>query len=103
MNPADYAPSGAVEMATVLHALSDPVRLEIVRQLAAADGELVCGDLDLPVSKSTCSYHLKALSSAGITAEREEGVRKYLRLQRAELDRSYPGLLASVLGGIGVA
>lgn len=101
MGPADHVSLGATDMAGVLHALSDPVRLEIVRQLAGADAELLCGELDLPVSKSTCSHHLKALSSAGVIAEREEGVRKYLSLRRDALNRRYPGLLESVLNGIG--
>jgi DNA-binding transcriptional ArsR family regulator len=91
-----------VDVVTVLQALSDPVRLEIVRQIAVhgPGGELSCGQLDVPVSKSTCSHHLKALNCAGVTAEREEGTRKYIRLRRAELDRSYPGLIDSVLRAV---
>jgi DNA-binding transcriptional ArsR family regulator len=87
------------DVVRVLHALSDPVRLDIVRQVDAQgpDGELSCGQLEVPVSKSTCSHHLKTLNCAGVTAEREEGTRKFIRLRRAELDRSYPGLLESVL------
>jgi DNA-binding transcriptional ArsR family regulator len=87
-----------IDIATVLDALSDPVRLEIVRQLGATP-ELSCGQLEVPVSKSTCSHHLKVLSAAGVLAEREEGVRKYLRLRRTELDRRFPGLIGSVLRG----
>jgi DNA-binding transcriptional ArsR family regulator len=88
---------------TVLEALSDPVRLEIVRQVAAQgeNGELSCGQLEVPVSKSTCSHHLKTLNGAGVTAEREEGTRKYIRLRRDELERSYPGLIDSVLRAVG--
>jgi DNA-binding transcriptional ArsR family regulator len=89
-----------IDIATVLHALSDPVRLEIVRQVAGceAPGELTCGELELPVAKSTGSHHLKILSSAGVIAEREEGTRKHLRLRREDLDRRFPGLIDSVLG-----
>jgi len=87
-------------MPALLQALSDPVRLEIVRQLDAAQGELTCGQLELPVGKSTCSHHLKALSGAGVLVEREEGVRKYLRLRSDDLDQRYPGLLRSVLDGL---
>ena len=58
------------DIATVLQSLADPVRLEIVRQLAG--GELTCGQLELPVGKSTRSHHLKTLSGAGVIAEREE-------------------------------
>jgi DNA-binding transcriptional ArsR family regulator len=89
-----------VDVLTVLQALSDPVRLKIVRQLAACDtdaGGLMCGQIDLPVSKSTGSHHLKALHYAGITAERQQGVCKYISLRRAELDERFPGLLDSVL------
>jgi DNA-binding transcriptional ArsR family regulator len=95
----------AIDIVTVLQALSDPVRLEIVRQLAGCvgDDELFCGQIELPVSKSTTSHHLKTLTSAGIIAEREAGTRKYLRLRRAELDERFPGLLDSVLRAAGGA
>jgi DNA-binding transcriptional ArsR family regulator len=95
-----HAPDLAtIDVVTVLQALSDPVRLDMVRQLACCegDGELTCGKIDVPVTKSTATHHLKALCRAGITAEREEGTRKYVRLRRAELDQRFPGLLESVL------
>jgi DNA-binding transcriptional ArsR family regulator len=90
-----------VDVLTVLQALADPVRLEIVRQLAVCpeSGELSCGHIELPVAKSTASHHLKALSRAGVTTEREEGTRKYIRLRREELDRRFPGLVELVLRG----
>ena len=64
-----------VDGITVLQALSDPVRLEIVRQLAGCDasGEIQCGDIRLPVKKSTASHHFKTLLGAGVIAEREAG------------------------------
>ncbi|MDX6618384.1 MAG: hypothetical protein QOK36_770 [Gaiellales bacterium] len=89
-----------VDVLTVLQALSDPIRLEIVRQLAACDEAavgLMCGQIDIPVAKSTGSHHLKTLHSAGVTAERAQGVCKYVRLRREELDERFPGLLESVL------
>lgn len=103
--PADPSPTAAgppleaVDIATVLGSLSDPVRLDIVRQLAGCgqEGELTCGQLDVPVGKSTCSHHLKTLCAAGVIAERGEGTRKYLSLRRDELDERFPGLLDSVL------
>jgi len=83
----------------VLQALADPVRLEIVRQLAGcpAGGELSCGSVEIPVTKSTASHHFKALLAAGVVGEREDGRRKFLHLRRAELDERFPGLLDSVL------
>ena len=93
----------AVDGVTVLQALSDPVRLEIVRQLAGCDdsGELKCGDISVPGKKSSSSHHFKTLLGAGIIAEREAGRCKYFQLRRAELDRRFPGLLESVLRATG--
>lgn len=87
------------DLVTVLQALSDPVRLEIVRQLAgcSASAAISCGQLELEVSKSTASHHLKTLRCAGIVAEREEGTRKFTWLRKAEMEERYPGLLHSVL------
>ena len=84
---------------TVLQALSDPVRLEIVRQLAGCSGggELKCGQVELPVTKSTASHHFRILLAAGVVAERAQGTSKFLRLRRAELEERFPGLLDSVL------
>src|SRR6266581_4459500 len=70
----------AIDGLTVLHALSDPVRLDIVRQLAGCTGgsELKCGQLELPVTKSTASHHFKTLYEAGIVSAREQGTSKYI-------------------------
>jgi DNA-binding transcriptional ArsR family regulator len=99
-DPAESTPDlASVDVLTVLQALSDPVRLAIVRQLGScgdASG-LMCNQLELPVTKSTASHHLKTLHRAGITAEREQGVCKYIRLRRSELDERFPGLIESVL------
>jgi len=83
----------------LIQALADPVRLEIVRQLAGcpSDGELTCGSVSLPVSKSTASHHFKTLLDAGVIAERSQGTRKYLHLRREELDEQFPNLIDSVL------
>jgi DNA-binding transcriptional ArsR family regulator len=59
---------------TVLQALSDPVRLEIVRQLAGCTGDgraCGCGQIEIPVTKSTASHHFKTLHARGVIAERE--------------------------------
>jgi len=87
----------------ILQALADPVRLEIVRQLATCvqNGEMTCGQVAIPVSKSTASHHFKTLLDAGLIAERSQGTRKYLHLRREEVDREFPNLLDSVLAATG--
>ena|SRR5919204_3271331 len=85
----------AVELADVLHALSDPARLEIVRALAA-EGERQCGSFDLGLTKATRSHHFKVLREAGVTHTRVEGTARYVTLRRDELDARFPGLLDAV-------
>ena len=85
-----------VELADVLHALSDPARLEIVRGLAA-DGERQCGSFDLGLTKATRSHHFKVLREAGLTNTRLAGTARYVTLRRDELDAKFPGLVEAVL------
>lgn len=87
-----------IELTDVLHALSDPVRLRIVRNLAACDGDRCCNALCVGVSKSTLSHHLKVLREAGITRTRMSGTQRLVSLREDELEERLPGLLASVLG-----
>jgi DNA-binding transcriptional ArsR family regulator len=81
----------------VLHALSDPIRLDLVRQLDAAQGERTCGSFDLPIAKSTATHHWRVLRECGVVAARLEGTKKYQRLRRQDLDNRFPGLLDSIL------
>jgi DNA-binding transcriptional ArsR family regulator len=85
-----------LELAHVLQALSDPVRLQIVRELAAG-GEQACGAMPLGVSASTRSHHFKILREAGLTVTRLHGTQRLVTLRRADVDRRFPGLLAAVL------
>lgn len=85
-------------LSDVLYALSDPVRLRIVNQLAE-EGELSCGTFGIRMPKSSLSHHFKVLRDAGVIGTRGEGVRRINYLRRAELDAAYPGLLDAVLRG----
>lgn len=85
-----------LSLPAVLHALSDPVRLQIVRELRDGD-ELPCGQLPVPVSKSTLSHHLKVLRDAGLTQTRAVGVQRLVSLRRGDVESRFPGLLSCVL------
>lgn len=84
-----------LELTSVLHALSDPVRLEIVRELAARDCH--CGDIDVPVTKSTSTHHFRVLRESGVIEQTPEGTARINRLRREDLEARFPGLLDSVL------
>jgi DNA-binding transcriptional ArsR family regulator len=85
-----------MQLASVMAALSDPVRVAIVRALAA-EGEIACGTLELGVSPATRSHHFRVLREAGITLTRPSGTHRYVSLRREELDERFPGLLGAVL------
>jgi DNA-binding transcriptional ArsR family regulator len=85
-----------LELAAVLHALSDPVRLRIVAGLAR-DGERTCGGFDLPVTKSTCTHHFRVLREAGVIQQRAEGTARINTLRREDLDARFPGVLDAIL------
>ena len=91
----------ALDLATILHALSDPVRLLIVSQLADG-GELTCGSIDLPVAKSTCSHHFRVLREAGLVAQRVDGKCRFNRLRIGPVQQRFPGLLDAVLRAQGL-
>lgn len=97
--PPEAPPSEALELAAVLHALSDPVRLGIVCTLAEAgpEAELACKAFSLPVVKSTATHHLRVLREAGIIGQRVCGTTRLNALRRDELERRFPGLLDAVL------
>jgi DNA-binding transcriptional ArsR family regulator len=87
-----------ITIEAVLAALADPVRLRIVRELAriGCDG-IACGAIDLPVTKSTRTHHLRILREAGVIQVRPVGTSRITTLRRDDLDALYPGLLDGIL------
>lgn len=81
----------------LLVALSDPVRLEMVRRLAVADQPVACGRLYEGIGKSTASHHFKALREAGLTERVVIGGQTHQRLRRAEVEAAFPGVLNSIV------
>lgn len=92
--------SDGMELSTVLFALSDPARLDLVRELAVKGPLTVaqCQAADPAVPKSTFSHHLKTLREAGLVRNDPTGRQRTISLRREDLDRRFPGLLAAVLG-----
>ncbi len=96
MREPQHPSASDIELTAVLAALSDPIRVGLVRVLAD-DVERGWGELRAPVAKSTLSHHLRVLRDAGITRTRQEGTRCYVVLRRDDLDQRFPGLLDSIL------
>ena len=73
---------------TLLAALADPVRLNIVRQLAECDGICACDFTDsCDVSQPTVSHHLKVLREAGVVNSEKRGSQVYYRLAPLAIGR----------------
>lgn len=83
----------------VLGALSDPTRLEIVRNLAQR-GECCPYDFLERTSKQNLVHHFKVLREAGLVMARYEGRNKYMSLRRDLIDEMFPGLLDGLLHAV---
>lgn len=87
-----------LQLTQVLFALSDPGRLDIVRQLRDGPVEMAhCNLMDPEVAKSTKSHLFKVLREAGVIRNIPKGRGRLLSLRRGALDRRFPGLLEAVL------
>jgi len=85
-----------IQLTAVLYALSDPIRLSIIKNLAK-NQELTCGAFDITIAKSTLSHHFKVLREAGVIEIRLEGRQRFISLMVNDLDARFPGLLQSIL------
>jgi DNA-binding transcriptional ArsR family regulator len=95
MSPLAHPAMSEVTLPTVLHALSDPIRLRLVTLLLEGDPRSCAPDLwGVEVHKSTLSHHYKVLREAGLTHTIVEGRTRSVELRRAELEERFPGLLS---------
>jgi DNA-binding transcriptional ArsR family regulator len=89
----DVATVTVEDLAAIFRVLGDPTRIEILRLLVSGE-EVACTTLEtiLPISKSTISYHVKALKSVGLIRVRKDGRYYHYTLQRDRLDAILPGV-----------
>jgi DNA-binding transcriptional ArsR family regulator len=88
---------GEIRLVAVLSALADPIRLRIVRELAAGHEQMACIAFSLPVSKSTSTHHFRVLREAGVIRQHRVGTSRMSTLRGHDLAQRFPGLLDSVL------
>lgn len=91
----------SISVADILHALSDPARLAIVRELLEHEAGMNCVETmnraSIALPKSTCSQHFQILREAGLIRCERKGVELTSRLRLAELESRFPGLVFSIL------
>lgn len=86
-----------VSLAAALHALADPVRLDIVAKLVECPCLNSSASCPTGTPKSTLSNHFNVLRSAGLISTSAEGRERINRLRRTDFDARFPGLLDSIL------
>ncbi|CNB92560.1 ArsR family transcriptional regulator [Yersinia frederiksenii] len=88
-----------IRLENVLTALGNPLRLAVVRRLAAG-GEHACGTLVHGLSKSTLTHHWRVLRESGVIWQRPCGRESLLSLRRDDIDARFPGLLDVLLNAV---
>jgi ArsR family transcriptional regulator len=87
----------------LLSALADPVRLSIVRQLAAAADVCACDFSECcTVSQPTISHHLKVLREAGVVVSERQGTNILYSLS-PDFSRRWAGIGTSLTNLVQIA
>ena len=96
--PFVHPPIEDVKLETILYALSDPARLEIVRKLTAGGCPMNCSTAaPLHLPKSTQSHHYQVLREAGLIRSERRGTEVVNTLRCTEIQERFPGLIPAIL------
>jgi len=86
-------------LSTILNALGDPIRLNIIKNLAN-NYETTCACCNASLSKSVLSHHFKVLRTSGLIKVRIEGKQRFLSIRYDDLEERFPGLLNAIIKSI---
>jgi DNA-binding transcriptional ArsR family regulator len=88
----------SLTLASVLHALGDPVRLELVRRTSVKPGMTCAAAAEgLEVPLSTLTNHWRILREAGLVTMTVDGRHRRIRLRTDDLRDRFPDLLDLIL------
>jgi DNA-binding transcriptional ArsR family regulator len=101
MRPLFHPSIEEVRLEAILHALSDPVRVQIFSDIAGADCAQTCSAFssvnDRVIPKSSLSQHFKVLREAGLIRSERQGVEMHNSSRCAEVEDRFPGLVAAII------
>jgi DNA-binding transcriptional ArsR family regulator len=101
MRPLVHPSIDDVTVESILHALSDPVRVAIFAQIAGSDCSQTCSNFlkmsEKTIPKSTLSQHFKALREAGLIRSVRDGVQMQNSTRCAEIEGRFPGLIPAIV------
>jgi DNA-binding transcriptional ArsR family regulator len=99
MRPFLHPRGEEISLQGVLHALADPVRLDLFRTLCRGQNAPVscikCAPAAMP--KSSLSRHFQILREAGLVRSERRGAEVVNLARTAEVDARFPGLLSAIL------
>ncbi len=85
----------------ILHALSDPLRVQIFVDIACSKAAQNCSSFlrvsERDIPKSTLSQHFKALREAGLIQSERQGVEMKNTSRCAEIEKRFPGLIPAII------
>ena len=87
------------DLTTILSALADPTRRELLRLTYSHMEPVECAVIarNIDVSPATVSHHWRILREAGLTHTRVQGRARFISVRRDEMEQRFPGLLAAIL------
>ncbi len=101
MRPLSHPAVKDITVEGILHALSDPVRVDIFARIATSACSQTCSNFlkvsERAIPKSTLSQHFKILRDAGLIRSERRGVEMQNVSRCAEIDARFPGLLAAII------
>jgi len=89
-----------LSLAGILGALSDPMRLKIVRKLLDRRDECLSCSSAAPcpdMAKSTLSHHFRILRDAGLIWTTKRGVENLNSVRWNDVNERFPGLLRAIM------
>ena len=87
-----------ISLDRVLHALSDPLRRQmVVRLLEAPKATLSCNKACSVVAPSTLSFHFRILREAGLIECEKNGTEVRSTLRIKDLETRFPKLLRTII------
>lgn len=100
MKPLVHPSIEDVTVESILHALSDPVRVKIFASIVGAECPQTCSAFltvdEKSIPKATLSQHFRVLREAGLILSEREGVTMKNSSRCPEIDQRFPGLLGAI-------
>ena len=106
MKPLFHPSADDITVESILHALSDPARVQIFATIAQSECAQNCAEFlelsDRKVPKSTLSQRFRTLREAGLIRSERRGVKMYNTPRWQEIDKRFPGLLTAISNALAI-